>query len=174
MDSHFNNFPYLFDFNEPLFASNEIISKRHNMLQVVIDGEPTAHACSVYNLQRQLFAVSTSNCNRKISKIHVAPNIAVPCIKSCLDNYQNKKYQMCILHFDEICGVIKCGPDRLLNDPTSCASKFISFINRQNVLAGTKTKPNPNKNISKKSNQATSANMSIRQKITSFFKNLFW
>ncbi|MDR2603661.1 MAG: 4-alpha-glucanotransferase [Puniceicoccales bacterium] len=172
LDSHFNNFPYLFDFNEPLFASNEIISKHHNMLQVIIDGEPTAHACNIYNLQRQLFAVSTHNCNRKISKIHVAPNTIIPCVKSCLDNYKKGTYQMCILHFDEICGIIRCSPDELLNDPVSSASKFVSSINGQKFLATPKTLRNSNRNMLKQPKKVT-PHPSFRQKIVSFLKNLF-
>ncbi|MDR1232911.1 MAG: 4-alpha-glucanotransferase [Puniceicoccales bacterium] len=172
LDSHFNNFPYLFDFNEPLFASNEIISKRHSMLQVVIDGEPTAHACSVYNLQRQLFAVSTHSCNRKISKIHVPANTIIPRIKSCLDNYKKGTYQMCILHFDEICGIVRCSPDELINDPVLSASKFVSSINGQRFLATPKTSHSSNRSISKQSKQTTSR-LSFRQKAVSFLKNLF-
>jgi hypothetical protein len=174
LDSHFNNFPYLFDFNEPLFASNEIISKRHNMLQVVIDGEPTVHTCSVYNLERALFAISTRNCNRKISKTHVAQNTITPCLKSCLDNYRKGKYQMCILCFDEIYSTIKCDSDGLLSDPISSASKFTSFINRQNLLITPKTSRNSRQGTSKQSKQATSTrSISISQKVISFLKNLF-
>jgi hypothetical protein len=172
LDSHFNNFPYLFDFNEPLFANNEIISKRHNMLPVVIDGEPTTHACSIYNLQRQLFAVSTHNCNRKIPNTHVASNTIVPCVKSCLDNYKKRTYQICILHFDEICGIIRCNPDGLINDPVSSASKFVSSINGQKFLATPKVPHGSNRSTPKQSKQ-TAHRPSFRQKIISFLKNLF-
>ncbi|MDR0742492.1 MAG: 4-alpha-glucanotransferase [Puniceicoccales bacterium] len=172
LDSHFNNFPYLFDFNEPLFANNEIISKRHNILPVVIDGEPTTHSCSVYNLQRQLFAISTHNCNRKISNMSVATNTIIPCVKSCLDNCKKGIYQMCVLHFDEICGIIKCSPDRLLNDPVSSASKFVSFINGQKFLAAPKISHNPDRSMPNPLKQPT-RRPSFRQKIVSFLKDLF-
>jgi hypothetical protein len=172
LDSHFNNFPYLFDFNEPLFANNEIISKRHSMLPVVIDGEPTTHTCSVYNLQRQLFAVSTYNCNRKISKMRVAPNTVIPCVQSCLDNYRKGTYQMCILHFDEICGITKCSSNGLVNDPVESASKFISFIDGQKFLATPKTSHSSNRSTPKQPKQTT-LRPPFRQKIVSFLKKFF-
>jgi hypothetical protein len=126
MDSHFNNFPYLFDFNEPLFPNNEVILKRHNLLQAAIDGESTVHSCEIYDLSRELFAVSSAVCNRKIGKIPV-PKDTRAALKSYFENCQKVPHRLCILHFDEICNSVKCSATDAINRPEEFAEKFLSF-----------------------------------------------
>ncbi|MDR3144075.1 MAG: 4-alpha-glucanotransferase [Puniceicoccales bacterium] len=123
LDHHFNNFPYLFDFNEPLLPSNEVISKRHGILQMVISGEPTAHSCDVYNLSRKLFAIASPMCNRKVP--HANGSSAE--VKTCLDNFRGGEYVLCVLHFMEICGIAKCTEEAAISNPTLHGRSVGSF-----------------------------------------------
>ncbi|MDR1401538.1 MAG: 4-alpha-glucanotransferase [Puniceicoccales bacterium] len=123
LDSHFNNFPYFFDFNEPLLPINEVILKRHRLLPTVIDGEANFHAAPSYDLQRELFAVASCSCDSKISGIKTS-DTNFSHTQSCLNNFANGNYKLCVLHFDEICNIAGCKPANAVADPKTYGKAF--------------------------------------------------
>jgi hypothetical protein len=171
LDSHFNNFPFLFDFNEPLFPANEVISKRHNMLQAVIDGEPTLHSCDIYNLSREIFAISSSICDRKIAKLEYSKTDMLNATKSCLKSFRSGQQKLCVLHFHEICNIINCQPSEITIAPLMYSQRFVSFVYSQLEIRRKISFPqgSDGKNI----NIEQSKSHTSLQRIRNFFKSLF-
>jgi hypothetical protein len=127
LDANFNNFPYIFDFNEPLFPNNEVVAKRHSILQMVVHGEPNSHFCKIYDLQRNIFALASKNCDRKIHKIDSADIKSTNDTKACIEHFQASNYGLCILHFSEICKLIMREPSKILTNPIASARTFVKF-----------------------------------------------
>lgn len=99
---HFNAFPYLADFNEPLFPNNEILAKRHNILQIVVDEEPSSHQCEQFNLNREIFGMSSKSCNKKGGKDFLNHDISLKNIGAFFKSFCSKNYKLCTISLDEI------------------------------------------------------------------------
>jgi hypothetical protein len=172
MDSHFNSFPYLFDFNEPMFPNNEVVSKRHKLLQVVIDGEPTSHSSNVYDLKRDLFAVSSHTCNRKVGKI-AAQQDSRTALRSYFENCREGHYKLFILHFDEICNALKCPADYAVNRPEDFANEFLSFAGAQDWSPRHRKPLESENDGDDKGKEGEEQNLSPIQKFFNFLKKIF-
>jgi hypothetical protein len=170
MDSHFNNFPYLFDFNEPLFPQNEIISKRHSMLQVAIDGEPASHSNEVYDLRRDIFAIASRSCDRKTGRVSTFPGAVAAQTRSCLDNFKAENYKLCILDFEEICSTAKSKWGSVVSDPRGRGEAFASFAEHYRCTGGYAAATLPKGGDSAASADAGKA--SLAQKTAKFFKDI--
>jgi hypothetical protein len=182
LDPHFDGFPYLFDFNEPLFPNSEVVAKRHNLLQVVIDGEPTAHSCTVYDLKRDLFAIASPLCNRKIEKLRPDPQFAPTAARTCLGNFKRGPYGLCILHFAEVCALANCAPGDVIRDPERHGRAFALAAGvegyvppRPTVGRGSPSPRPPNAGESPTAQrEAEEEPNSLWGKIVEFFRRIFW
>ena len=129
---HFNDFPYLSDFNEPLFPNNEILAKRHNILQIVIDGEPCSHSCEQFNLNREIFGMASKSCNKKIPRDFTNQKTSIRNRDECLDRVKKKSYRLCLFRFDEIMQISGTQTKDTLSIRSETAQRIKSHIS--NVL----------------------------------------
>ena len=125
---HFNDFPYLSDFNEPLFPNNEILAKRHNILQIVIDGEPCSHSCEQFNLNREIFGMASKSCNKKIRKEFLNRDISLKNIGTFLMSIRSKNYKLCTLSLDEILLIGNIKANNISNIRSEVTQKIRNYI----------------------------------------------
>ena len=125
---HFNDFPYLSDFNEPLFPNNEILAKRHNILQIVIDGEPCSHSCEQFNLNREIFGMASKSCNKKVPKDFTNQKISTKYTDEYLSLVRKKGYRLCLFRFDEIMQISGMQNKNVLSVRSEAAQRIKTHI----------------------------------------------
>jgi hypothetical protein len=126
LDSHFNYFPYFSDFNEPLLRVNEVALKQRSILQMVVDGEPKSHISPSHDLRREIFAVESRSCNRKLGKIKITPDLISAHAQSCLKNFKSENWKLCVLDFDEICNISGFKSADVQTRPKACGETVFS------------------------------------------------
>lgn len=125
---HFNAFPYLSDFNEPLFPNNEILAKRHNILQIVIDGEPCSHSCEQFNLNREIFGMASKSCNKKVRKEFLNHDISLKNIGTFLMSTRSKNYKLYTLSLDEILLIGNIKASNIMSISSEVTQKIRNYI----------------------------------------------
>lgn len=125
---HFNAFPYLSDFNEPLFPNNEILAKRHNILQIVIDGEPCSHSCEQFNLNREIFGTESKSCNKKVRKEFLNHDISLKNIGTFLMSIRSKNYKLYTLILDEILLIGNIKANNIMDIRSEVTQKIRNYI----------------------------------------------
>lgn len=125
---HFNAFPYLSDFNEPLFPNNEILAKRHNILQIVIDGEPCSHSCEQFNLNREISGMASKSCNKKVRKEFLNHDISLKNIGTFLMSTRSKNYKLCTLSLDEILLIGNIKASNIMSISSEVTQKIRNYI----------------------------------------------
>jgi hypothetical protein len=115
--SHFDRFPYIFDFNNPLLPKHELLSRRHNLLQAVICGEPEIHACAEYDLSMEIRILASKLCNTKIPLEPPAVETILNGAKVNFADILRKNFPLKIIHIAEICRILNTQIARLAEEP---------------------------------------------------------
>lgn len=131
-DSLFNRFPYFLDFNEPLFPNNEVIAKRHRLLPIVVDGEPTTHVCENYQLNREILGVASVLCNKKCN-VNRSRYRLDAVTESCLHQAMDGKYKFCLIDIHELLNVTNQTIDDIAKNDIQCAKKFLAYTIRNTI-----------------------------------------
>ncbi len=136
--NHFSNFPYFFDFNEPLFPKYELMLKRYFLLQSVILGEPINHTCADYDLSRPIHMIRSKLCNMKTAYSKEKRGLILKAAKANLKTILQEEINMKVIHIDEICAILGISLEEIFAQPQHYG-KILGGLLRKDSIATSET-----------------------------------
>jgi hypothetical protein len=160
---HLDRFPCIFDFNNPLSPKHDLSARRHNLLQLVIYGEPETHAYEQYDLATDIKILASKLCNMKIPLGSASIQTILSEAKQNLANMLVKNFPLKLIHMGEICGILGTSVSDVANSP-----EYYGEI-LGNLLAGNPQNANAKK-IHKSTKPIAKEKKSILGSVVSFFR----
>ncbi|MDR0595341.1 MAG: 4-alpha-glucanotransferase [Puniceicoccales bacterium] len=130
---HFDQFPFIFDFNDPLSPKHALLARRHNLLRAVIQGEPETHAYEKYDLSAEIKILASKRCNGKLPLSKALIQSILSEAKTNLASMLEKKYPIKLIHIEEVCSILGVSIADIANKPEYYGEIF------GNILAGKPT-----------------------------------
>ncbi|MDR1255845.1 MAG: 4-alpha-glucanotransferase [Puniceicoccales bacterium] len=161
---HLDRFPYIFDFNNPLFPKHELLVRRHNLLQAIVHGEPETHIYEQYDLSMDVKILASKLCNAKIPLEGASVQKILSGAKLNLEDMLAKNFPLKLLHIDEVCRILRASMKDITRRPQYYGEIF------GNILAGNPLGGNGKKLHKLGKSPFAKEKKSILKFVLSFFK----
>ncbi|MDR0679466.1 MAG: 4-alpha-glucanotransferase [Puniceicoccales bacterium] len=138
---HFDQFPFIFDFNDPLSPKHALLARRHNLLRAVVQGEPETHTYEKYDLSAKIKILASRRCNGKFPLGKALIQSILSEAKTNLASMIGKNFPIKLIHIEEVCSILGVSIADIANNPEYYGEIFGNILAEKPASAKKPHKP---------------------------------